>query len=127
MLRAAVAATRQTCSTRGLKTSLGGSVIIQTARHDASQPYIGCSHWTGPFRPFREYSTKLDMEIIIDVTQAAEESGIDGKLDGSESLEWEESEDVHFGEGDTGAVGITVDRVDSAVRSSLLSIPGGSC
>lgn len=67
MLRAAVnAAARRTCDVQRA-LHLTGAIVQAGSNVDGhAQPWVGCSHWTGPFRPSRSFSTRRDTSLFDD-------------------------------------------------------------
>ena len=126
MLRPAVTvAIRRVCLTQKARS---GPVMSSLGRHESRQPWVGCSHWTGPYRPLRGYSNRPARGDNGDDRLAHsnnDEASLTTEFD-KESVGWEEPDLDHVEEDEHGDLsadsqdGITIDKVEPAVSRILI-------
>lgn len=114
-------------SFRRLVDPRSGSGLDETAR-----PWVGCSHWTGPYRPSRKYSTipRPDQDTDAELTPSGtDHSSLAAEAD-KESVGWEDPRLGHIEEDDYGGAsadsqdGITVEQVEPAVSRANIRSQG---
>jgi hypothetical protein len=105
---------------RGTTRSLVEAVITSSRHHQVltpiPRPWVGCSHWTTPFRPLRTFSTPIQSRRVGHSDESISLAPDSERYNDAHNDVWDtrNTEDVGI---ETSLEGITIDQVDPSDSS----------